>query len=95
MADQKYLAALQPFILLAKSATGRAAADLVVQATQAPGCYVFSELLECPNIQALSSTPDGNKYLELLRIFAYGSLADYRGELQDCVGMHISLLTVL
>ncbi|KAA8904541.1 hypothetical protein FN846DRAFT_952429 [Sphaerosporella brunnea] len=78
MADQKYLTALQPFILLAKSATGRAAADLVVQATQASGCFVFSELLECPNIQALSASPDGNKYLELLKIFAYGSLSDYR-----------------
>ncbi|KAF8254060.1 hypothetical protein K440DRAFT_652177 [Wilcoxina mikolae CBS 423.85] len=78
MADLKYLTALQPFILLAKNATGRAAADLVVQATQAPGCFVFSELLECPTIQALSETSEGGKYLDLLKIFAYGSLADYR-----------------
>jgi COP9 signalosome complex subunit 7 len=80
MADQKYLTALQPFILLAKNATGRAAADLVVQATQAPGCFVFSELLEYPTIQTLSESPEGEKYLELLKIFAYGSLADYRGK---------------
>jgi COP9 signalosome complex subunit 7 len=82
MADQKYLTALQPFVLLAKNVTGRAAADLVVQATQAPGCYVFSELLESPSIQALATTPDGSKYFELLKIFAYGSLADYRGEIR-------------
>lgn len=79
MADHKYLTALQPFLLLAKNATGRAAADLVMQATQAPGCYVFAELLEHPNIQALFASPDGAQYAELLKIFAYGSLADYRG----------------
>ena len=79
MADQKYLTALQPFISLAKSARGRAAADLVVQATQALGCFVFSELLECPTIQALSESPEGSKYFDLLKVFAYGSLEDYRG----------------
>jgi len=79
MADQRYVTALQPFVMLAKNATGRAAADLVMRATQAPGTYVFSELLECPGVQALASNPDGLPYFELLRIFAYGSLADYRG----------------
>ena len=80
MADQKYLTALQPFIVLAKSATDRAAAaDLVVQATQAPGCFVFSELLECSTIQALSESPEGSRYADLLKVFAYGSLEDYRG----------------
>lgn len=79
MADQSYLTALAPYLALAKSATGRAAADLVVQATQAPGCFVFSELLEMPNIQKLAENPDGSKYLELLKIFAYGSYTDYKG----------------
>lgn len=78
MADEKYSTALQPFLLLAKSATGRAAADLVAQATQASGCFVFGELLESPNIQKLADTPDGLKYFELLKIFAYGSYADYK-----------------
>ena len=71
--------ALQPYILLAKNATGRAAADLVLQAIQAPGSYVFSELLECPNIQNLANNSDGAPYLELLKIFAYGSYTDYKG----------------
>lgn len=79
MADEQYLTSLQPFILLAKSATGRAAADLVMQATAAPGCFVFSELLEMPNIQALANTDDGKKYFDLLKIFAYGWYGDYRG----------------
>ncbi|KAG0633842.1 hypothetical protein HOY80DRAFT_895900 [Tuber brumale] len=78
MADEQYLTSLQPFILLAKSATGRAAADLVMQATAAPGCFVFSELLEMPNIQALAKTGDGKRYFDLLKIFAYGWYGDYR-----------------
>ncbi|KAH8150795.1 uncharacterized protein LAJ45_04976 [Morchella importuna] len=70
MAEQSYILALQPYLALAKSATGRAAADLVMQATQAPGVFVFSELLEMPNIQALAGNADGAKYLALLKIFA-------------------------
>ncbi|RPB14199.1 hypothetical protein P167DRAFT_520631 [Morchella conica CCBAS932] len=78
MAEQSYILALQPYLALAKSATGRAAADLVMQATQAPGVFVFSELLEMPNIQALAGNADGAKYLALLKIFAYGSYGDYK-----------------
>jgi len=42
---------LEPFLLIAKSAKGAAAARLVEDATAAPGVFVFSELLELPNIQ--------------------------------------------
>lgn len=82
--------ALQPYILLAKNATGRAAADLVVQATQAPGSYVFAELLECPNIQKLAGSPESAPYLALLEIFAYGSYTDYKGKLLDYSAVRIS-----
>ena len=41
---------LEPFVLMAKSAKGAAAAKLVADATAAPGVYVFSELLETPSI---------------------------------------------
>lgn len=44
-------AKLEPFVLLSKSARGRGAAKLVEDATAAPGVFVFSELLEMPNIQ--------------------------------------------
>ena len=46
-----FLAKLEPFLLMAKSAKGAAAAKLVQDATAAPGVYVFSELLELPSIQ--------------------------------------------
>lgn len=42
--------ALEQFVLLAKSAKGAAAVELVKQALEAPGVYVFGELLDMPNI---------------------------------------------
>ncbi|KAF8477278.1 hypothetical protein BDZ91DRAFT_708975 [Kalaharituber pfeilii] len=77
MADQKALAALQPFILLAKGAGPAKAADIITRATEAPGCYVFSELLELESIQRLNENEEYAKYYHLLRIFAYGSYTDY------------------
>jgi hypothetical protein len=41
----------QPFLLLAKSARGAGAANLITQATSAAGVYVFSELLEQQSIK--------------------------------------------
>lgn len=46
-----FSAKLEPFLLMAKSAKGAAAAKLIQDATSAPGVLVFSELLEMPNIQ--------------------------------------------
>lgn len=69
---------MQPYLALTKSATSlRAAADLVTRATSTPGTYVFAELLETPQIQALSQSPDHAGYLTQLQIFSYGTYADY------------------
>lgn len=46
-----FSAKLEPFLLMAKSVKGAAAAKLVQDATAAHGVLVFSELLEMPNIQ--------------------------------------------
>jgi COP9 signalosome complex subunit 7 len=46
-----FTAKLEPFLLIAKSVKGAAAAKLVQDATSAPGVFVFSELLEFPHIQ--------------------------------------------
>ena len=44
-------ARLEPFLLMAKSARGAAAAKLVQDATSASGVFVFSELLDLPSVQ--------------------------------------------
>ena len=45
---------LEQFLLLAKSAKGAAAAELIKQVTEAPGVYVFGELLDMPSIKEVS-----------------------------------------
>ena len=79
MEQTRALNALEPFLALSKSATSpRAASDLVVQATSAPNTYVFAELLQTPNIQALRSSEEYAPYLTLLEIFAWGTWEDYK-----------------
>lgn len=48
---------LEPFLLLAKSAKGRAAADLVQKVTEEPGIFVFGELVDMPGMKEVSPVP--------------------------------------
>lgn len=67
----------QPFLALQKTATSpAAAAELITRATSVPHTYLFAELLNTPSIQSLSSTSHASS-LALLRIFSYGTYADY------------------
>ncbi|OJD35812.1 pci domain-containing protein [Diplodia corticola] len=78
MEQTRALNALEPFLALSKSANSpRAAVDLVIQATSAPNTYVFAELLQQSNIQALRDSPEHASYLRLLEIFAWGTWQDY------------------
>ncbi|KAI0183148.1 PCI domain-containing protein [Xylaria flabelliformis] len=78
MEQTKALNALEPFLALTKSATSaRAAANLVTQATSNPNTYVFTELLQTPQIQALSQSSEHASYLKLLEIFSYGTYDSY------------------
>jgi len=54
-ASQTSLSKLEPILLLAAGATGGGAAQLITQATSAPGCYVFAELLEKKGIADVST----------------------------------------
>jgi len=69
--------ALQQYILLSKNAKGKACSALISQALAAPNVLVFGELLDMPNVQQLVGTEE-QKMLDLLKIFAYGSWADYK-----------------
>jgi len=80
MEQRRAINALEPFVLLSKSATApRGAADLITQATSSPHTYVFAELLQTPNIQALRNSQEYSSHLKLLEIFSYGTYADYQG----------------
>jgi COP9 signalosome complex subunit 7 len=71
---------LEQFVLLSKAAKGAAAVTVIKQALEAPGVYVFGELLDMPNIQELSSGPHA-PYFNLLNVFAYGTYNDYMGKI--------------
>ena len=48
---------VEQFVLLAKAAKGAAAVELVKQALESPGVYVFGELLDAPNIKEVNLLP--------------------------------------
>ena len=77
--QQRALNALEPYIILAKSANAsQAAAQVVAQATSAPHTFVFAELLQTPNIHALrDASSEQASYHSLLQIFAWGTWSDY------------------
>lgn len=70
---------IEAFVLLAKSAKGRAATEVIREVLGSPSAFQFGELLEQPNILELSSSgdPEHKKWFDLLQIFAYGTLSDY------------------
>ena len=105
------LEVLESFCLLAKSAKGAAAAQLITQVLEHPEIFVFGELIDCANIRAVSAArpfpgerrgdlrtlvavrchsatlvlaqlegTSAAPSLELLRLFAYGTWLDYKGE---------------
>nr|CAH0108006.1 unnamed protein product [Daphnia galeata] len=78
MSDTKLVSfnPLEQFVLLAKSAKGAAAVELVKQALEAPGVYVFGELLDMPNITELQ-TDQFQPYYNLLKLFAFGTYRQY------------------
>ncbi|XP_058794619.1 COP9 signalosome complex subunit 7b [Phymastichus coffea] len=67
---------LEQFVLLAKSAKGAAALELIKQAVETPGVNVFGELLDMPNIKELKDGPHDN-YWRTLNLFAYGTYKEY------------------
>ncbi|XP_056642625.1 COP9 signalosome complex subunit 7a [Diorhabda carinulata] len=66
---------LEQFVILAKCTKGAACAELVKQVLEAPGVYVFGELLDMPNILELATTD--KKYFNTLELFAFGTFKDY------------------
>ncbi|CEP17249.1 hypothetical protein [Parasitella parasitica] len=49
-----------------------------MDALNAPGVYVFTELYECPNVIEASSLAEVAPYYKLLEIFLYGTFKDYQ-----------------
>uniref|UniRef100_A0A8C6X7L3 COP9 signalosome subunit 7B n=1 Tax=Naja naja TaxID=35670 RepID=A0A8C6X7L3_NAJNA len=67
---------LEQFILLARGTSGSALIALINQVLEAPGIYVFGELLELTNVREIAEGPNA-AYFQLLNLFAYGTYPDY------------------
>lgn len=68
---------LQHYLRLAQSASASEARSLCLSATSDALLFEFGELLSLPALRALADTADA-KYHDLLRLFAYGTVDDYR-----------------
>ncbi|GAM18602.1 hypothetical protein SAMD00019534_017770 [Acytostelium subglobosum LB1] len=68
--------ALKQYIVLAKGNKGRACAALIEQVLANPNVFVFGELLDMPNVQALQQSEFKSSY-DLLNIFAFGTYNEY------------------
>eukprot|EP00808_Paulinella_micropora_P026545 g82301.t1 len=69
--------ASEGFVTLLASAKGEQCVMVLKQALKDPRIYVFGELVDHPNVQALAAKPNTAQWLELLKIFAYGTYRDY------------------
>lgn len=76
--DEAGATALTQFCILAKSTKGPACTSVISQALDHPSIFVFAELLDIPTVQELAGT-SSEPYLELLKLFAYGTWQDYKG----------------
>jgi len=74
--------ALQAFLGLAKNSKGKTLLGAIQQILNAPNVFVFGELLELPQVQQLGETED-KKYLDLLKIFAYGTYSQYQANVAN------------
>uniref|UniRef100_A0A3B3ZJB2 PCI domain-containing protein n=1 Tax=Periophthalmus magnuspinnatus TaxID=409849 RepID=A0A3B3ZJB2_9GOBI len=59
------------------SLSGSALAQAVSSLLETPGLYVFSDILELPNVRELENGPHAPVY-QLLHLFAYGTYCDYK-----------------
>lgn len=58
-------------------ARGLAVVHLIRECLEHPQIFVFGELLQLKNVQALADSPETECWLRLLHIFSYGVYADY------------------
>jgi len=63
---------------LAKGASGSGLVSVIKSVLKDPYIFVFGELLALPNVQELEKNSEHRPWLEVLRIFAYGTYKDYK-----------------
>ncbi|KYR01956.1 proteasome component region PCI domain-containing protein [Tieghemostelium lacteum] len=85
---------LKQFIVLAKSSKGKACVAVIEKALAHPTVYVFSELLDMPNVQQLQQS-EFKSYYDLLQIFTYGSYQNYKSNKDNLPSLSPLMITKL
>eukprot|EP00802_Teleaulax_amphioxeia_P015529 Tamp_15620.p2 GENE.Tamp_15620~~Tamp_15620.p2 ORF type:complete len:258 (+),score=68.86 Tamp_15620:136-909(+) len=94
-------AVLEQYLILANGARGRAGVALIQQAISNPQLFHFGELIDHENIAALDGSPDTKPWLDLLKLFAFGTWAEYNANsanlppLDDGQALKLKQLTVV
>jgi hypothetical protein len=84
-------AALEQYLILAKTAKGKACESLIYQAISNPKTFVFGELFDAVKEGGVSKDS-----LKVLEIFTYGTLSDYRrSKLPDLTSQQLKKLQML
>lgn len=73
---------LQQFVVQAQKTEGQELVEVIKQALDCADTFWFAELLECPNVVALESTPHA-PYLHVLRLFSQGTYLEYLSRKED------------
>jgi len=74
---------LENFRVLAEGAKGEALIYVIKNAIKHPQVFVFGEILNVQSVKDLANNPQLKPYLELLRIFAYGSYPEFKAHEKD------------
>ncbi|XP_067006696.1 COP9 signalosome complex subunit 7b [Anabrus simplex] len=68
--------AIDQYVKSAQNAKGPAVVEVIKQALEDPGLYVFGELLDVQSVSELAKS-DHSDYFDLLQLFAYGVYRQY------------------
>ncbi|KAK9120922.1 hypothetical protein Syun_018539 [Stephania yunnanensis] len=75
--EQRQAELIEYFVNRAGTSEGSSLGGLIVEATSHSSLFAFSEILSVPSVAELQGT-EHSVYLDLLRLFAYGTLSDYK-----------------
>ncbi|KAK9274102.1 hypothetical protein L1049_018916 [Liquidambar formosana] len=98
--EQKQAELIEFFVKQASTHKASSLATVIVEATSHSSLFAFSEILAVPNVAELEGT-ETSVYLDVLRLFAYGTWSDYKcnaGHLPQLVSdqvLKLKQLTVL
>jgi len=71
---------LENFRVLAEGTKADGLTYVIVNAIKHPQVFVFGEILNVQSVKDLAQNPQLKSYLELLRIFAYGSFQEFKAK---------------